>query len=52
MVMASDAARGLPTWLDTVVYLCPQKLRKLGDCCRPTSNIIADASETNKWPDF
>ena len=51
MVMASDAARGLLTWLDTVVYLCPQKLWKLGDCCRPTSDIIVDAPATG-WRDF
>ena len=36
---------------DTTVDICPQKLRKLGDCCQPHDIIIVDASGT-EWPDF
>ena len=37
--------------LDKMVYLCPQKLRKLGDCCPPPLNIIVETALT-QWPDF
>ena len=34
-----------------MVYLCPQKLWKLGDCCQPPFNIVVEASPT-EWPGF
>ena len=47
----ADAACRGAVRLYTMVDLCPQKLRKLGDCCRPPFNIIVEGPAT-EWPGF